>query len=556
MSEEFTDKAKIQLLRAQQASAQEKLGRALYRQKRAEDLLSKYLTAHASVAWGQAVASGADVLHYAEAMLGALSEGRPATSDATATAALDLLRQYLEVLAVDTTQTTTPDAVLALAQQQLPVVAQQWQTRVTAPIGTPPPGAPPTDTPTALAAYELLRQYLAALQISAAGVTTSTDLIALAQQQLPLLPPRLVAPPSVSPAPPVTPPPAVTVVASAPALSRPELPEAAVEAWRVIGREPSWEKAEPLFVQTTGHAPPVFREMVDVLVAQNLLSLFKAPVAKRHEAFCNPRLFELTATGETLYQPRFGLAPVTLATFLGKYHVTPAATLTWWLIRATRNAILSGQLLTDNPFGVEVFDLADGIPAGYQREYGECRNPDKEGDEQCSVPDLFVTLQARGAETQRICVECERGRYANQALKRKLRWTMHNYGQAGFAGVYYVAPAVPEARVLQRALLKLSADLRNDPRQVARGMLAIFTFDALADHWLPSPAMVDRWAGTMARIAEAEAAATAAGTDPAAAVAALGINPREMPLPMAASALCRLKHRQRAGNIQAHPGEE
>jgi len=212
-----------------------------------------------------------------------------------------------------------------------------------------------------------------------------------------------------------------------------------------------------------------------------------------------------------------------------KYHITVASPITWWLIRATRNALLNGRLLPDNPFAIEVFDLAEGIPEGYQREYGECRSADKVGDEKCSVPDLFVELQARGGPLTRLCVECERGRYANQALKQKLRWTMHNYGQAGFAGVYYVAPAAPEARLLQRALGKLAADLRQTPTLVEKGLLAIFTFDALIDHWLPSPAMVDRWGS--------------------------GIPAEEIPA-TAARAVCRLKHRQRAGNTQPLPGGE
>lgn len=133
--------------------------------------------------------------------------------------------------------------------------------------------------------------------------------------------------------------------------------------------------------------------------------------------------------------------------------------------------LLDGRLLPENLFAIEVFGLVDGIPEGYQQKYGECRNPDKAGDEKCSVPDLFVELQARGGPLLRLCVECERGRYANQALKQKPRWTMHNYAQGGFAGVYYVAPAAPEARLLQRALGKLAADLRQTPTLVERGNL-------------------------------------------------------------------------------------
>jgi hypothetical protein len=80
--------------------------------------------------------------------------------------------------------------------------------------------------------------------------------------------------------------------------------------------------------------------------------------------------------------------------------------------------------------------------------------------------------------------------------------------------------------LLQRALGKLTADLRQTPTLVERGMPAIFTFDALVDHWLPSPVMVDRWES--------------------------GAPAEEVPT-TAARAVCRLKHRQRGGNAPGAP---
>lgn len=174
MNESFVENAVTQLLRAQLHYAHGKLGRALYRQKRAEDLLSKYMTRLFSVAWGQAVASGADVLVYAEAFLDAWPGTTPATA---AAAALTLLRQYLAVF----TDTLAPDApaetVLEVAQQQLPVVTQQWATRATPTF--PPPDARANTA--AAAADAVLRQYLAALQVACpvdrwAGAAETTSL--------------------------------------------------------------------------------------------------------------------------------------------------------------------------------------------------------------------------------------------------------------------------------------------------------------------------------------------------------------------------------------------
>ncbi|HNT73532.1 MAG TPA: hypothetical protein PKH77_00795 [Anaerolineae bacterium] len=531
MSEAFAENAIIQLLRAQLAHDQEQLATATYRQKRAEELLGKYLTTLFSVTWGQATAARADVLRYAEEMLGTLSTARSPAPDTAA--AMTVLRQCLEIFGITSAPDAAPSAVIALAQQHLPTITQQWSTRANREAAGTAPESAPTITPDVADASAVLRAYLTALNVPFSGAASLAHLAELARQQLPRLNQQVAAapPPVALPTPPspavVTPPPVVTPVNNPlVSLSDPTLPDAAIEAWRIIGREPAWEKAEPAFVQATGHSPAMFRDMVEVLMQQHLLGLYKAPVTPRHAGFCNPRLLQIGAAGAAQYRARFGCDPVPLKEFLGKYHVTEASALTWWLIRATRNVILNGQLLPENPFTIEVFDLAEGIPDGYQREYGECRNPDKAGDEKCSVPDLFVELQARGGPMTRLCIECERGRYANQALKQKLRWTMHNYGQAGFAGVYYVAPAAPEARLLQRALGKLAADLRQTPTLVEKGMLAIFTFDALVDHWLPSPAMVDRWES--------------------------GVPAEEIPA-TAARAMCRLKHRQRGGNAQPLP---
>lgn len=255
-----------------------------------------------------------------------------------------------------------------------------------------------------------------------------------------------------------------------------------VELLRLAGgtldRDLIWEPWE----RTIAKGERTFLRAVDELVQAGLLAVEETAAPRNLARYASTLLLVLTEAGRADYQARFGLAAVTRETFLERYGHSPEA---WWLIRATRGALLAGGQLPAALFDVAVYDpAAEPLPADLAARYSN------------SEPDLLVILTPRkGGQPVTVAVECERARYSAPLLKGKVLKNLRAYTGGGLTGVYYVAPNREAGALIVQALKKIAADLAQRPALLERGFAAVFTLDALDGRWLPTPAMLNRWQG-------------------------------------------------------------
>lgn len=332
-------------------------------------------------------------------------------------------------------------------------------------------------------AEDLLGRYLNALFPAAytQALAQQTDRLAFAEQMyraLAQMPGTGAAGPPAAGPPPVTAapaPPAAPVAPTPPALTDPHH----ITAVRLLGQTPDQMAVRRRWQAETGQDEAAFKATLAALEQAGWLTVQTVPATDRLTGYYSPRLVWLTDPGRADHQQRFGQAAVTEAQFLHYYKSVES----WWLINVTRALILAGNDVPGTPFAAEVWDTAQPLPAPWQRRYDT------------SEPDLIVRLRPRGGAETTVVVECERALYNAPQLKSKVWKNLADYTAAGFAAVYYVAPNVPAARTLRTALRKLAADRQAQPAAVAAGCAVIWTAVDLADHWLPSPGMVDRWGG-------------------------------------------------------------
>jgi len=303
----------------------------------------------------------------------------------------------------------------------------------------------------------------------AQGIQQGTSLQNLAEQLLPQIGPAEKPQPTTDPAPAAVPEP------SAPAIST--LEADVVNALRFLGASPDWEDGRRRWEKETGKTRETYTRAVDLLVDKKLVTLVRVPSSNRINGYYAPLLVELTPAGRHEYQERMGLPATTIEDFINERYKSPEA---WWQIRLTRALIQDGNSLPAT-FTYEVYDPQDPLPAEFQKRYGN------------SEPDLIVVMTPHGGKPVQLCIECERALYSSTQLKSKLLKNMTDYAQAGFDGVYYVAPDRDKARLIATAVRKLAADLLERPHVVERGFAAVFTVDDLAGHWLPSPSQINRW---------------------------------------------------------------
>ncbi len=252
-------------------------------------------------------------------------------------------------------------------------------------------------------------------------------------------------------------------------------------ALRILGSSPDWEVVRRRWETETQKSEATYTKTLDALLEKGWIEIIRVPASDRLSGRYRPWLVTLTAAGRRAYQEHVGtgLAPIALNDFINERYKSREA---WWLIRLTRALILEANDFPQRgSFTYEVYDPQDPLPAGFQKRYGN------------SEPDLILVLHPHGSQSLRFCIECERAKYPAAQLKSKLVKNVLDYTQAGFEGIYYVAPDRDAAQLIVGAARKLAADLQDNPTAIDRAFLAIFTVDDLAGRWLPSPAQINRW---------------------------------------------------------------
>ncbi len=252
-------------------------------------------------------------------------------------------------------------------------------------------------------------------------------------------------------------------------------------ALRILGSSPDWEVVRRRWETETQKSEATYTKTLDALLEKGWIEIIRVPASDRLSGRYRPWLVTLTAAGRRAYQEHVGtgLAPIALNDFINERYKSREA---WWLIRLTRALILEANDFPQRgSFTYEVYDPQDPLPAGFQKRYGN------------SEPDLILVLHPHGSQSLRFCIECERAKYPAAQLKSKLVKNVLDYTQAGFEGIYYIAPDRDAAQLIVGAVRKIAADLRENSAVLDRAFLAVFTADDLAGRWLPSPAQINRW---------------------------------------------------------------
>ena len=214
-------------------------------------------------------------------------------------------------------------------------------------------------------------------------------------------------------------------------------------------------------------------------------------------------LLYLTETrGVPEYRARFGSEPIHRQTSLEDERVPATAQAfirpqsypsdkCWWWTRTIKTLIELGGRWLDGPFSYRVSDpVLASATAGGPRRYSYASDSDQEGSE----PDLIVVMDPRGGTVVRVVIEFERAKYSPSRLKSKIWKNLRDYRD--FDGIYYLAPSRTAERKIRRAIKALQQDAETRPASVAPGIVAVFRGMHLEQHWLPSPAQVDRWGTT------------------------------------------------------------
>ncbi len=348
-----------------------------------------------------------------------------------------------------------------------------------------------------------LRRYLTALfpGVYPEAVVTQQPLVQIAQTLYPqLLQGRsardLPPAPADAVAPAALPAPEPEANAPAPAPAAVTLSGSALSLLGILGSQVVAAEVERAWAAQLGLAPATFKNHVlpELLRARLVQVQTIRGALRKLRGYASDVNYVLTPAGRQLYREQFGAEAVDFAAVYAGY----ASAACWWLHRVTKALLLAGNTHPDNRrFTYTVYDpvvdTAEYLAAGFQKRYGAAGL--------AAEPDLVVVVASRtGGEGAHIAIECEYANYSTPRLKGKVSKTVKTYREAGFQGVYYIAPNSQALGLIHDALGRCLADWREGLQTGERARIcwwpdraffATFSLLQLKDAWLPTARLIE-----------------------------------------------------------------